>query len=440
MRLGPGTLFAFAVPRLTRRRGGLSTPTGRTRPPLVIRSPPSRCTRKRGKRTLRSAPPRRRIGLFDVLPGGWVQGRGEIVSEVVDLRSDTVTRPTPAMRRAMAEAEVGDDVFGDDPTLRRLEERIAALTGKEAALYVVSGHMGNQLAIRSQASHGDEVLLDRRCHIFDYEAGAAAAISGVQLYTIESDRGRFDPAVIAARLWRDRENVHFPPPTLLCLENTHHRSGGAVVPLEALQAAARAAKTKDLAVHLDGARLWNASVASGIPIARYAQVADTVQMCFSKGLGAPVGSILAGPKEVIRRARRFRKMLGGGIRQGGILAAACLHALDHHVERLAVDHARAKRLAEALHGLPGLDVDPTRVETNMVLVGITDPQDDAGRAVARSRAEGVWLGHMDQRIVRCVLHLDVDDAKLERAIAVLRRTLPLSASQGATALGNPARS
>jgi threonine aldolase len=348
------------------------------------------------------------------------------VSDIVDIRSDTVTRPTPAMRRAMAEAEVGDDVFGDDPTLRRLEERIAALTGKEAALYVVSGTMGNQLAIRSQTHHGDEIVLDKRCHIYDYECGAASAISGVQTYTIESDRGRFDPAAITQRVARG-ENDHFPPPTLLCLENTHHRSGGAVVPLESMQAAAAAARAQGLRVHLDGARLWNASVASGIAIARYAAVADTVQMCFSKGLGAPVGSILAGPADVIRRARRFRKMLGGGIRQGGVLAAACLHALDHHVERLADDHARAKRLAEALAGLPGLDVSPERVDTNMVLVGITDPEDDADHAVARARAEGILVGRMDTRIVRLAIHLDVDDAKLARVIDVLRRVLSLSA-------------
>jgi threonine aldolase len=359
------------------------------------------------------------------------------VSEAIDLRSDTVTRPTPAMRQAMAEAEVGDDVFGDDPTLRRLEERVAALAGKEAALYVVSGTMGNQLGIRSQVHHGDEVILDRRCHIFDYEAGAAAAISGVQLHPLDSDRGRFDPAAITARASRG-ENDHFPPPTLLCLENTHHRSGGGLVALEALDAAANAAKDKGLAVHLDGARLWNASVATGIPIGRYAAVADTVMMCFSKGLGAPVGSILAGPAPVIRRARRYRKMLGGGIRQGGVLAAACLHALDHHVERLADDHRRARRLADALAGLPGIDV--ARPDTNIVLITITDPANDAPRVQARARREGVLLGAMDSRTVRAAFHLDVDDAALEKATAVLRRALPHPSPSAGEAVASGPRS
>jgi threonine aldolase len=351
------------------------------------------------------------------------------MSAAVDLRSDTVTRPTPAMRRAMAEAEVGDDVFGDDPTLQKLEERVAGLVGKEAALYVVSGTMGNQLAIRSQTRHGDEVLLDRRCHIFDYEAGAAAALSGCQLHPLDGDRGRLDPAVIAERAARP-VNDHYPPPALLCLENTHHRSGGSVVPLEALDAAARSARAHGLKVHLDGARLWNASIASGIPIDRYAAVADTVMMCFSKGMGAPVGSIVSGSGEVIRRARRFRKMLGGGIRQGGVLAAACLYALDHHRERLAEDHARAARLARALAETPGLSAHPGTVETNMVLLHLDDPSDTPEAAANRARVEGVWVVPFGPRTLRAVLHLDVDDEGLERAITGLRKALSWRAEGG----------
>jgi threonine aldolase len=344
------------------------------------------------------------------------------MSGPVDLRSDTVTRPTPGMRQAMAAAEVGDDVFGDDPTLQELEERVAALVGKEAALYVVSGTMGNQLAIRAQTRHGDEILLDRRCHIFDYEAGGLAAISGCQSHPLDGDRGRLDPTDIGERASRPA-NDHFPPPALLCLENTHHRSGGSLVPLAALEAAAAAARAHGLRVHLDGARLWNAAVASGIPIDRYATVADTVMMCFSKGLGAPVGSVISGPREVIRRARRFRKMFGGGIRQGGVLAAACLFALDHHRERLAEDHARAQRLAKALAETEGLAAHPGPVETNMVLLHLDDSGDTAEAAAKRARTEGVWVVPFGPRTLRAVLHLDVDDAALETAVAGLRRAL-----------------
>ena len=358
------------------------------------------------------------------------------MSAPVDLRSDTVTRPTPAMRQAMAAAEVGDDVFGDDPTLQRLEERVAALTGKEAALYVVSGTMGNQLAIRAQTRHGDEILLDRRCHIFDYEAGGMAAISGCQAHPLDSDRGRLDPATVGERAARPA-NDHFPPPALLCLENTHHRSGGSVVPLAALEAAAAAARAHGLRVHLDGARLWNASVASGIPVDRYAAVADTVMMCFSKGLGAPVGSILAGPRDVVRRARRFRKMLGGGIRQGGVLAAACLHALDHHRERLAEDHARAQGLARALAETEGLAAHPGPVETNMVLIHLDDPADSPEAAAKRARAEGVWVVPFGPRTLRAVLHLDVDDAALAGAVAGLRRALAWPRSGGGGRVAAP---
>ncbi len=358
------------------------------------------------------------------------------MSGAVDLRSDTVTRPTPGMRRAMAEAEVGDDVFGDDPTLQKLEERVAALLGKEAALYVVSGTMGNQLAIRAQTRHGDEVLLDRRSHIFDYEAGGAAAISGCQLHPLDGDRGRLDPAAIAERAARP-VNDHFAPPSLLCLENTHHRSGGSVVPLEALDAAARAARGHGLSVHLDGARLWNASAASGIPLDRYAAVADTVMTCFSKGMGAPVGSVLSGPRDVIRRARRFRKMFGGGIRQGGVLAAACLYALDHHRERLAEDHRRAARLAQALAETPGLAAHPGPVETNMVLIHLDDPGDTPEAAAKRARVEGVWVVPFGPRTLRAVLHLDVDDDALELAIAGLRRALEWRSGGGRAQVAGP---
>jgi threonine aldolase len=334
------------------------------------------------------------------------------VEPLVDLRSDTVTRPSPGMRDALARAEVGDDVFGDDPTVQALETRMAEITGKEAALYVVSGTMGNQLAIRSQIDHGDEVILDRQSHIYNYEAGAAAALSGAHLHPLDGPRGRLSPSA------------------LLCLENTHNRAGGAVVPLEALEAASDAARSLGLAVHLDGARLWNASAATGNAIARYAAVADTVMLCFSKALGAPVGSALAGSREVIRRARRFRKMFGGGIRQGGVLAAACLYALDHHRQRLTEDHARARRFAEAAAEVPGLEVPLDAVETNIVLLNLTDPDDNPAGALDRLRAEGVRLVPFGSRTLRAVFHLDIDDASLERAVAGLRRAFASAPSTG----------
>jgi threonine aldolase len=336
----------------------------------------------------------------------------------IDLRSDTVTRPTPAMRKAMAEAEVGDDVYDDDPTLHRLQDRMAALLGKESALFVVSGTMGNQIAVRSQVEHGDEILLEKDCHIFRYEVGGVASNSGAQVQTLEGRRGAIDPAQVIAAI--RGVDIHDPPTRLLCLENTHNRAGGAVVPLDQLTATARAAFEHGLRVHLDGARLWNAHVATGVPLAAWAEPFDTVMMCFSKGLGAPVGSILAGDSETIARARRMRKMFGGGIRQGGILAAACLYALDHHVERLAEDHRRARRLAELIREAPGLALDPGGVDTNIVFFDILDPALTAEAAVQRLRQRGLWISAYGPRRLRAITHLDVDDAAIERAGALLR--------------------
>jgi threonine aldolase len=324
------------------------------------------------------------------------------------------------MRRAMHDAEVGDDVFGDDPTLNRLEHRIAELSGKEAALFVPSGTMGNQLAIRSQTRHGDEILVDRESHLYNYESAAASALSGVQPFPLDGPGGRIEPAAVVARASRP-VNDHYPKCTLVCLENTHARAGGVVFPLADLEETARVAHARGIGVHLDGARLWNAEAASGVPIARWAVIADTVMMCFSKGLGAPVGSILAGPTETIRRARRLRKMFGGGMRQAGVLGAACLYALDHHRERLADDHRRARRLAEALAGVPGVRTDPAATATNIVLLHLDDPANGPEQAVARARDEGVWVIPFGARTVRAVLHLDIDDAALERAIDGLRR-------------------
>ncbi len=342
----------------------------------------------------------------------------------VDLTSDTVTRPTPAMRRAMAEAEVGDDVFGDDPTVLALERRIAALAGKEAALYVPSGTMGNQLAVNVLTRPADEVLLEAESHIYFYEQGGMAASSGCLAHPVRGERGVLPLDALIAAL-RD-EDDHVARVSLVCAENTHNRAGGAVVPLARLRELAALARERRLRVHLDGARLWNAHVATGVAIADYAACADTVMMCFSKGLGAPVGSILTGTAEHVRAARRVRKRWGGGMRQVGILAAACLHALDHHVARLADDHRRAKRLAEGFAEAPGARV--IAPDTNIVFVDLSEPAADAKTVVARLAERGVRMSAYGPRRVRAIAHLDVDDAGIERAIGAFREVLGATAA------------
>jgi threonine aldolase len=342
---------------------------------------------------------------------------------MIDLRSDTVTRPTQAMRRAIADAVVGDDVLGDDPTVQELERRIAAMSGMEASLYVPSGTMGNQLAIAAQTEPGDEVLVEADSHIFKYEQGALAANSGCLAHLAQGTRGAMAPADLIAAV--REEDEHHARLKLVCAENTHNRAGGAIVPLEALRALSEAARSRGVRVHLDGARLWNASVATGIPIRDWAACADTLMMCFSKGLGAPVGSILAGPHDVITRARRIRKRWGGGMRQVGVLAAACLYALDHHIERLAEDHSRAARLASGWRQLPGLRVaDPA---TNIVLVDLEDDSLEP-KAVARDlEAHGVRVLPFGKRRLRAVTHLDVDDAGVDGAIAAMGEVLATAA-------------
>ncbi len=342
----------------------------------------------------------------------------------VDLRSDTVTKPTPAMRRAIAEAEVGDDVFGDDPTVLALEARVAALAGKESALFVPSGTMGNQLAVHVLTRPADEVLLEAESHIYFYEQGGIATNSGCLAHPIPGERGVLPMEAIVGAL--RGEDDHIARVTLVCAENTHNRAGGAIVPLERLRALSALARERGLNVHLDGARLWNASVATGVPIADWAACADTVQMCFSKGLGAPVGSILVGSASHIRAARRARKRWGGGMRQVGILAAACLHALDHHIARLAEDHVRAKRLADALAGIPGVNV--VKPDTNIVFLLLESPQPDAA-AVVRAMAErGVRVSAYGPRRVRAITHLDVDDAAIARAVESFREVLATPAA------------
>ncbi len=341
----------------------------------------------------------------------------------VDLRSDTVTRPTPAMRRAIAEAVVGDDVFGDDPTVIELEKRCAALAGKEAALFVPSGTMGNQLAVNALTSPGDEVLLERESHVFLYEQGGMAANSGCLAHVVAGERGVLPVEAMLATIRSPETDDHVARVSLACAENTHNRAGGAIVPLAALQALREATRARGVRVHLDGARLWNASVATGVPIATWAGCADTVMMCFSKGLGAPVGSILVGDGGVIRKARRTRKRWGGGMRQVGILAAACLHALEHHVERLAEDHARAKRLAAGLRA-PGVTV--AEPDTNIVIATLAPPL-ATDRVLATLDEAGVRMVGFGTGRIRAICHLDVDDEGVERAIAAWRQAVALPA-------------
>jgi len=331
---------------------------------------------------------------------------------LIDLRSDTVTRPTQAMRRAMCEAAVGDDVFGEDPTVNRLEAYVAELLGKEAALYAPSGTMCNQVAVFVNTDRGDEVLLHEGAHVFNYEAGAPALLSGVQVKPLPGAGGVVSAETLRAAV--RPEDVHFPRPGLLCLENTHNTAGGKVFPLEDLAAVAAAARELGIKVHLDGARLFNAQAATGIPAREWCEHADTVSVSSSKGLGAPVGSLLAGDEETIREARRVRKAFGGGMRQAGVIAAGSLYAFEHHVERLVEDHERARTLAA---GLEEAGYRAGQPETNIVLVE-TGEADLLLQALAR---EGVLATPGRAGFVRLCTHLDVGDEEVEVTIQAAAR-------------------
>jgi len=337
---------------------------------------------------------------------------------VIDLRSDTVTRPTPGMRAAMAAAEVGDDVWGEDPSVNRLEERVAALLGKEAGLFVPSGTMSNQVCVKTHTTPGDELLCDVNCHIYNYEAGGPAVLSGVTCRTLDGDHGILDVTQLEGTIRPDNE--HLVRTRLVCLENTHNRGGGKIYPLEKIQAIRAWAKANGLLMHLDGARLWNAHVATGIPLATWASNFDTVSVCFSKGLGSPLGSALAGSRDFVARARRNRKLFGGGMRQAGIVAAAALYALDHHVDRLDEDHHNAQVIARAVADTPGLRLDPPEVETNLVWFHV-DPQLGTAKALAAAFKErGVLIYPAAPQTMRACTHLDVSATQAARAAEVIR--------------------
>jgi threonine aldolase len=333
---------------------------------------------------------------------------------IIDLRSDTVTRPTAAMRQAMASAEVGDDVYGEDPTVNRLQAVAAQRLGKAAAIFVPSGTMANQAAIRALTHHGDVVLAGEGAHVLRYESGAASAVSGVQIKMI-GHGGLFDADDVHAAV--HPADHHFAPVTLVAMENTHNSTGGRVFPFEQLMRAAHAARERSLRLHLDGARLFNAVVATGIPAARWAEPFNSVSFCLSKGLGAPVGSLVCGSEEIVDRVHRIRKMLGGGMRQTGVLAAAGLYALEHHIDRLAEDHANARRLAAGLTEL-GLSVAP-QPETNMVLFSVAN----AGEFLQAIYARDLRINPVSAQQFRAVTHLDVSAADIDEALDRVRDAL-----------------
>ena len=335
-----------------------------------------------------------------------------------DFRSDTVTRPTPAMASAMANAEVGDDVYAEDPTVNQLQEEAAELLGKDAALFTPTGSMGNQLAISLQTSPGDEVLCVERAHVRNYELGAGAAISGVQFRTVHTPDGEITPADVDEAL--DASSYHLPTIRLLSWENTHNVSGGTVVPLSLMQTTTAAARRHGLSVHLDGARMFNAVAASGVAAADYAAVADTVQFCFSKGLGAPIGSILCGSADLIGEARRLRKRLGGGMRQAGVLAAAAQVALERRSD-LAADHAVARRLAEGIADRFPAAVDMSAVQTNMVIVDTTALPMRAPEFTAGLADTGILVGSVTSTRMRFVTHHNVDADDVDRVLSCLDR-------------------
>ena len=355
---------------------------------------------------------------------------------MLDFRSDTATRPTPAMRAAMQEAEVGDDVFGEDPTVNRLQQRLAEMLGMEAALFVPSGTMSNQIGIRVHCQPGDEFICESECHIYNYEQGAFAQLSGLVARTVPGEHG-----VLRVEQLRDLVrpvDQHLVRTRLVCLENTHNRGGGRVLPFDEVERISEWAHERGVLMHLDGARLFNAVVATGIPAARWAEHFDTVSICFSKGLGAPIGSALAGPREAIAKAHRHRKLFGGAMRQAGVIAAAALYALEHHVERLAEDHRHAQQLAEAIRTIDGLELRPAQVDTNLIIFRVLPRLGTAPEFSARLKQHGLLMNAFGGQLIRAVTHLDVNAADTAAAAEILRDVAaeaaegkPLAAVRGA---------
>ncbi len=337
----------------------------------------------------------------------------------LDFRSDTITKPTAAMRAAMAAADVGDDVFDEDPTVLKLQHRVAELLGKEAAVYVPSGSMSNQIGVRVHCSPGDEFICEAGCHIYNYEQAGYSQLSGVAARTVEGEFGVLRLAQFTNLIRPD--NDHQVRTRLVTLENTHNRGAGRIQPYDTLVEICSWAHAHGLTTHLDGARLFNAVVATGIPAAKWAQHFDTVSVCFSKGLGAPVGSALTGSRDLIAKARRHRKLFGGGMRQAGIIAAGALYALDHHIERLAEDHENARCLGAAIREIDGLELYPPEIDTNIVIFKVHPRLGTAAEFAARLKAQGLLMFDVAPQLIRAVTHLDVSRADIDEAAAILRR-------------------
>lgn len=342
-------------------------------------------------------------------------------SEMIDLRSDTVTRPSPGMRQAIAEAEVGDDMMGEDPTVNRLEARLCEMLGKEAAVYACSGTQSNQLAVRAHCQSGEELLIEESGHIANFEGGGAAALSGVSVRTLQGRGGLLSVADVTGKIRPN--NQHYCQTRLLCLENTTNYGGGRVYTLDRIRELADWAHEHGLKVHVDGARLFNACVAGGYTPGEVAGLVDSVSLCFSKGLGCPMGSMLVGDAATIQKARRARKLFGGALRQAGMMAAAAMYALDHHVERLAEDHVHAQEFARTIAEIPGVLLDPAQVETNLVFFDIAPERATAGTVAARLKEHQVYVYATAPQTIRVCTHLDVTKEQLHHAAMMLRKVL-----------------
>jgi threonine aldolase len=340
-------------------------------------------------------------------------------NQMIDLRSDTVTKPTPAMRDFMIRADVGDDVFAEDPTVNRLQVMIAEMVGKESALFVPSGTQGNQICINAHTQPGHEVICDYNAHIFNYESGAPGMLSGIQLHPIIGHHGH--PTVEQIREVLRPPDDHYPQTGLISLENTHNRAGGTIYPFDEIKKISQCAKEHNIPMHLDGARLWNASIVTGIPLSEYASYFDSVALCFSKGLGAPVGSIIAGSKSFIQRAHFYRKAYGGGMRQIGFLAAACLFAVENHFERLLDDHNNARILAEHLNTLKGFVVDMETVQTNIIIVDVSGTGKSAYEIVQKLESEGILTIPFSSHRIRFVTHLEITSQDIQKCNNILSR-------------------